>query len=221
MTKYVAYYRVSTKSQANSGLGLEAQRSAVQNFTRGVDDIVLHEFTDVESGKINTRPMLLQAIESAIRLYAKLLIAKLDRLSRNASFIFTLRDSKVDFICCDMPDANSLTIGILAVLAQDERERISARTKSALQELKRKGFKLGTPENLTSMSRSRSLETRKENANQNENNRKAGALIVAMRVQGVSYTVICKELNKLGFKSRRGGEFSITQAQRLYNRYFD
>lgn len=142
--KYVAYYRVSTKKQGQSGLGLEAQRSAVEKFTSNYSDDILTEFTDIESGKNDDRPELKKAIEEAKRNNAQLIIAKLDRLSRNAAFIFTLRDSKVDFICADMPTANSVTIGIMAVLAQDERERISQRTKAALFELKKQGKKLGS-----------------------------------------------------------------------------
>ncbi len=147
-----------------------------------------------------------------------LLIAKLDRLSRNASFIFTLRDSKIDFICCDMPNANSVTIGIMAVLAQDERERISHRTKSALAELKSKGIKLGSPENMTVEARMKGLETRKQNALENENNRKAAALIISMKQVGKTFAQITRELNELGFKTRTGKDFQQNQVQLLYKR---
>src|SRR4030095_6309592 len=110
-------------------------------------------FTEKESGKINSRPQLLTAIDYAKEHSATLLIAKLDRLSRNASFIMTLRDTGVNFVCCDMPEANTLTIGIMAVMAQDERERISRRTKDALAVLKKRGVKLGNPKNLTDKAR--------------------------------------------------------------------
>lgn len=134
MTKYVAYYRVSTKAQGSSGLGLEAQRASVAGFVKGSDRraVIVAEFTEVESGKKDKRMELMAAIERAKREGAVLVIAKLDRLSRNASFIFTLRDSRVNFLCVDMPDANTLTIGIFATLAQHERELISQRTKAAL-----------------------------------------------------------------------------------------
>ena len=108
---YVAYYRVSTKKQGESGLGLDAQRSAVAGFVKGA---IIAEFTEVESGKKNQREQLRLAIGRAKKEGAVLVIAKLDRLSRNASFIFTLRDSGVNFQCVDMPDANTLTIGIFA-----------------------------------------------------------------------------------------------------------
>ncbi|SFF36436.1 recombinase family protein [Spirosoma endophyticum] len=122
--KYVAYYRVSTKAQGESGLGLEAQRSSVAGFVKGG---VLAEFTEVESGKNNQRVQLGAAIDCAKKEGAILVIAKLDRLSRNASFIFTLRDSGVNFQCVDMPDANTLTIGIFATLAQHDRTGDPAR----------------------------------------------------------------------------------------------
>jgi DNA invertase Pin-like site-specific DNA recombinase len=214
--KYVAYYRVSTKRQGLSGLGLEAQRSAVQKFTNNCSDCLIAEFTDVESGKNDNRPELNKAIEEAKRNNAQLIIAKLDRLSRNAAFIFTLRDSKVDFICADMPNANSVTIGIMAVLAQDERERISQRTKAALTELKKQGKKLGSPQNLNSIAIERGRETRKQNALESENNKKAGALIVSLRNGGKSFYEITKTLNELGFKTRRNCKFRQVQTQRLY-----
>lgn len=218
MTKYIAYYRVSTQKQGNSGLGLEAQRSDVCRFVeRG--GILIAEYQDIESGKNNNRPKLIMAIEECKKQGATLLIAKLDRLSRNASFILMLRDSKIVFVCCDMPDANSMTIGIMAILAQDERERTSQRTKAALAELKRKGVKLGTPDNLTEQARINSLQVRQEKAYSDENNRKAGALIVSMRGQGKTFYQITKELNKLGFKTRKGKIFQQNQVQILYSRY--
>jgi DNA invertase Pin-like site-specific DNA recombinase len=128
---YTPYYRVSTRKQGNSGLGLEAQQAAVHAFIQEPAQL-LEEFVEVESGKKNQRPQLLAAIAQARRVGSTLLIAKLDRLSRNAGFIFALRDSGVDFVCCDMPDANTLTVGLFAVIAQHERETISQRTKDAL-----------------------------------------------------------------------------------------
>ncbi|GAB3900781.1 recombinase family protein [Spirosoma agri] len=151
LAKYVAYYRVSTRAQGDSGLGLEGQRYAVANFVKESDRraAIVAEYTEVESGKNNQRVQLTAAIDRAKKEGAVLVIAKLDRLSRNASFIFTLRDSGVNFQCVDMPDANTLTIGIFATLAQHERELISSRTKAALQAKIAKGAILGKPENLT------------------------------------------------------------------------
>lgn len=217
MEKYIAYFRVSTQKQGRSGLGLEAQRTSVRRFLSQGDNL-LAEYTDIESGKRDERPNMLKAIEECKKEGAILLIAKLDRLSRNASFIFALRDSRINFKCCDMPNANSVTIGIMAVLAQDERERISQRTKDALAELKRKGKRLGTPKNLTQEAREKGLRIRKENAIKNENNRKATAMIIAMRQQGKSFYAITKELNDLGFKTRMNSIFHQNQVQILFNR---
>ena len=215
---YIAYYRVSTQHQGNSKLGLEAQKSDVARHLSKTEGKLIAEFQDIESGKKNNRPQLIHAIEECKNQKATLLIAKLDRLSRNASFIFTLRDSKIDFICCDMPNANSVTIGIMAVLAQDERERISQRTKSALAELKKRGVKLGNPENLTDEARVKGQKVRFENALNNENNRKASILISNLRERGLSFYKIAKKLNEFGYKTRRGCAFSRTQAQRLFER---
>jgi len=216
--KYVGYYRVSTQKQGNSGLGLEAQRTDVCRFI-SKDGELIAEYQDIESGKNNNRPSLINAIEECKKSGATLLIAKLDRLSRNASFVFTLRDSKVNFVCCDMPDANSVTIGIMAVLAQDERERTSHRTKSALAELKKQGKKLGSPQNLTAHSREISLQVRTQNAMMNENNRKAGALIIALHKEGKTFYQITKTINELGFRTRTGKNFQQNQIQILFKRY--
>ena len=134
---YVAYYQVSARKQGDSELGLESQRSAVACFVQGP---ILAEFTDVESGKNNQRVELARAIDKATKERATLVIAKLDRLSRNAVFIFALKDSGVDFQCVDIPDANTLTIGIFATLAQHERELINSRTRSALAAKKAQGL---------------------------------------------------------------------------------
>jgi DNA invertase Pin-like site-specific DNA recombinase len=215
---YIAYYRVSTQHQGNSKLGLEAQKSDVNKHISRTESNLIAEFQDIESGKKNNRPQLINAIEECKKQNATLLIAKLDRLSRNASFIFTLRDSQVKFKCVDMPNANSVTIGIMAVLAQDERERISQRTKSALAELKKRGIKLGNPENLTNEARVKGLKARLDNAYNNENNRKASILISNLREKGLSFYKIAKKLNEYGYKTRRGCVFSRTQAQRLFER---
>ena len=218
MQKYVAYYRVSTKQQGESGLGLEAQKTMVKNFLKNDDGLVC-EYEEVESGKNNNRPQLLKAIEKSKSEGATLLIAKLDRLSRSASFILLLKDSNVDFKCCDMPEANSLTIGIMAVLAQEERELISKRTISALQELKAKGIKLGNPKNLTPEAQKMGSEAMRLKALSNENNRKATALIVSLRNAGKTYGKIADDLNTNGFKTSRGCEFTSSQVLVLYDRF--
>ena len=216
MTKYVAYYRVSTKSQGNSGLGLEAQRIAVKQFIKS--NSIIEEFTEVESGKNNNREQLHAAIKCAKNNNAKLIIAKLDRLSRNAGFIFALRDSGVDFVCADIPDANTLTIGIFAVLAQHERELISSRTKAALQAKKHQGITLGTPNNLTHEHRLKAYQLRSEIAKNNENNKRAAALIKSYRSQGMNWSAIANELNNAGFKTSQGKSFQVVQVQRIFRR---
>lgn len=216
--KYISYYRVSTKKQEKSGLGLDAQKTAVKNFL-DKESILITEYQEAESGKDNERPQLIRAIEHCKSTGAVLLIAKLDRLSRNAAFILTLRDSKIEFVCADMPTANSVTIGIMAILAQDERERISHRTKVALAELKGRGINLGSPQNLTNDSRTRSIEVRRNNALEDENNRKATAMIVLMKHNGKSLYFISNQLNENGFKTRTGKEFNQMTVKRLYDRY--
>lgn len=214
--KYVAYYRVSTAKQGASGLGLEAQQFAVATFLKGQK--ISSEFVEVESGKKNNRPQLIAAIEQARKIKATLVIAKLDRLSRNASFIFTLKDSGVDFVCADMPDANTLTIGIFAVLAQHERELISSRTKAALQAKIAQGAKLGTPKNLTYEDRVAGAQVLKERALTNQNNKRASAMIKLYRKQGLTWMGIAAQLNEDGFRTSRGREFQAVQVQRIYQR---
>jgi DNA invertase Pin-like site-specific DNA recombinase len=147
-----------------------------------------------------------------------LLIAKLDHLSRNASFILSLRDSGVQFACCDMPDANTLTVGLFAIIAQHKRETTSQRTKDALQAKKARGAQLGTPANLTEDVRLLGLVMRQRNAREHGGIRQATALILARRAQGLSCERIAQELNELGFTARRGGDFSQKQVQRLLDR---
>lgn len=216
MKKYVAYYRVSTAKQGASGLGLDAQQTAVAAFVK--DAPLLAEFVEIESGKKNLRPKLTAAIAAAKASGAVLVIAKLDRLSRNAGFIFALRDSGVDFVAADMPDANTLTVGIFAVIAQHERETISKRTKDALQAKIAKGGKLGTPENLTELVRQQGLQARQRNAREHSGSKQATALIVSRKAQNASFNQIASELNSLGFTARRGGTFNQRQVQRLYER---
>ena len=232
MKKYIAYYRVSTREQGDSGLGLRAQKQAVK---RHIDesDILVKEFEEIESGKKSDRPQLLKAIEVAKENGATLIIAKLDRLSRNAKFIFTLRDSGVKFICADMPEANSLTIGLLSVLAEEEAKRISERTSSALAQIKNKiesgekhiskngnvVKKLGSPQNLTDEVRKAGRDSYSNKALNNPENKRAGAFIVSLKEQGLTYYAITEKLNESGFKTSRGNDFNQMQVKRLYKRY--
>ena len=141
--KFVAYYRVSTDRQGKSGLGLDAQRKAVLDYLDGGKWELINEFTEIESGSRNDRPELEKALAACKKHRAKLVIAKLDRLSRDLAFIATLMTKKVDFVCCDNPTATKFTIHILAAVAEHERDAISARTKAALAAVKARGKKLG------------------------------------------------------------------------------
>ena len=144
--KFVAYYRVSTEKQGRSGLGLEAQKEAVSSYIASTSDKLIASFQEIESGTNNERPELKAALDVAKRKGAKLIVAKLDRLGRKASYILRLIDeSGVEFHICDQPDADKLTITILAAVAEREAENTSIRTKAALSVRKAQGVKLGNP----------------------------------------------------------------------------
>jgi len=213
---YVAYYRVSTLQQGKSGLGLAAQQQIVRSFVK--EAAVLGEFVEVESGKTAERPQLRQALQLAKARGAVLVIAKLDRLSRNVAFIASLMESGVEFVACDQPQANKFTVHIFAALAEQERDLISERTRRALQVLKKQGKQLGSPQNLTAAAHAEGLATRQRNARQHEGNRQATALILARLAQGHSYNQIAAELASLGFRTRRGCAFTHKQVQRLAQR---
>ena len=212
-SRFVGYYRVSTTKQGDSKLGLLAQQEAVMKHTNGC---LLAEYTDIASGKSNERPELLKAIEYAKQHDAVLVIAKLDRLSRSLEYIFRLRDSGVRFICCDMPDANTLTIGIIASLAQHERELIADRTKAALLSKKRVGWVGGNNgKYLSDEGRAKSIETRRQNALNNRNNKMAWLIVQEKLDSGHSLRSIAKQLNNFGFLTSRGKQFSAQSVKKL------
>lgn len=217
--KYIAYYRVSSKQQGISGLGLEAQKNLVYTFLKGEEPI--EEFTDIESGtsKGNDRRGLKEALERCKEHNATLIIAKLDRLSRNVSFISKLMESEVEFIATDMPQANKFTIHIFSALAEQEAQFISERTQVALQEAKKKGKKLGSPQNLTQEARRKGTLTRMKRALENENNRRATAMIVSMKKDNLSYRKIAESLNESGFITSTGKKFTSSQVFTLYERF--
>jgi DNA invertase Pin-like site-specific DNA recombinase len=142
--KIIAYYRVSTAKQGKSGLGLEGQRAALETFASQQGATVVADYQEIESGKRSDRPQLARAVAHAKRSKATLVVAKLDRLSRNVAFLSTLLESGIDFVACDNPHANKFTIHILAAVAEHEAEAISLRTKAALEAAKRRGKKLGS-----------------------------------------------------------------------------
>ncbi len=200
--KFVTYYRVSTNQQGINGLGIAAQHSAVEHFLNGEQPAF--EFTEVESGKRNARPQLERAIACCRKHKAKLLIAKLDRLSRNAAFLLNLMDSHVDFVCCDMPQADKFTIQILACVAQKEAEMISQRTKEGLAAAKRRGVKLGNP-------RIAKLQPKANAARKQQAKEFAAKLKPVLRKAqahgATSLRSMSECLNRLGYRSPKGNQF--------------
>ena len=196
-SSFVAYYRVSTDRQGESGLGLEAQRAAVGRFTYGAS--LLSEFQEIESGKRHTnRPQLAAALDQCRRHKATLIIARLDRLARNVHFISGLMESGVDFVAVDMPQANRLTIHILAAVAEHEREAISQRTKAALGAAKQRGTQLGNPRWQGSIEGARTARNPVP---------VSPALLSIMqnrRAEGWTLRRIAAEMNGLGLKTPRG-----------------
>jgi len=211
---YIAYYRVSTQKQGQSGLGIDAQKAAVAQFTGHCTNCILGTYTDIETGKNNDRPELLKAIAQAKQTGAKLLIAKLDRLSRNAAFILTLKDSGVDFVCCDMPEATAVTIGIMAIFAQQEREMISKRTKDALQaKLARTGeWRKGVITAETHAKGQAAIKTKAEN---NQNTMRAKNYAKALKEQGMTLQAIADRLNAEGHLTATGKQYQRTSVNRL------
>lgn len=214
--KYIAYYRVSTNKQGVSGLGLEAQKQSVYGMVGKAN--IISEFTEVESGANDEREILGKALMECSKAGAKLVIAKLDRLSRDLEFICKLMKSGAEFMCCDLPNANSFTLHIFAAFAEHERQMISERTKKGLQSLKeREGkvhYKKGT--NLDNIKKANEAVHLK--AMKNENNTRAAVFAKEAREKGINFTDIMNELNRLGFKTSKGFEFTnIIQVKRLLN----
>jgi DNA invertase Pin-like site-specific DNA recombinase len=203
--RFVAYFRVSTDKQGESGLGLDAQRQAVMNYLNGGPWRLVAEHTEVESGKRNARPELQKALAACRRHKAKLCIAKLDRLSRNLAFIATLMDSGVEFVATDNPHANKLTIHILAAVAEHEREAISERTKAALAAAKARGKKLGGPR--LAAARKASIKARSEAADAFAAN--VRPIIKEIQASGVSsLRGVARALTARGVPTARGGSWS-------------
>jgi DNA invertase Pin-like site-specific DNA recombinase len=201
----VSYLRVSTNKQGIGGLGIDAQRNAVANFINSNGGKLVAEFAEVESGKRKDRPELDKAIALCRKTKARLIIAKLDRLARNAAFVLNLKDSGVDFVAVDAPHANRLTITILAAVAEQERDWISERTKAGLAAAARRGIKLGNP-NLDKV-RSKAIA-----ANQARANKFALKLAPVVReIQKAGVTTlrgIAECLNARGYKTALGKAFT-------------
>lgn len=219
MTNYIAYYRVSRKEQGISNLGLLAQKSSVEKYVAGQDGIILDEFTEIETGtNKRERIEIHKAIKKAKDTGAILIIAKLDRLARNVSFVSSLMDAGIEFLAVDMPSANNFTIHIFSALAEQEAKLISSRTKLALAELRKKGVVLGNPKNLTNEARAKGTERIKDNALNNDRNRQAQSIIANCKEKGMTYRQIANYLNELNFKTRYGKQFLPSTVYQLFSR---
>jgi DNA invertase Pin-like site-specific DNA recombinase len=219
MTRYVAYYRVSTAGQGRSGLGLEAQRQAVHTF---IGSPPAHEFTEVESGKRSDRPELHKALDFAELTNSVLIVAKLDRLSRDVEFLSRLQKAPIKIIFADMPFADSFMIGIMAQVAQWEREQISKRTKAALAVAKARGRSIGGDRgNLAQHSKAgaeASAEKRRKTANARA--QKVLPHVLKARQEGFrTYKAIAAYLNRKGIRTSRGSEWQSSSVQRLASKH--
>lgn len=213
---HVSYLRVSTQRQGASGLGLEAQRQTVSQFLAGGTRTALAEFVEVETGKganaLEKRPELRSALEQCRKSGATLLIAKLDRLTRNVFFVSGLMESKVKFIACDLPEANQLTIHIMAAFAEHEARRISERTRDALAAAKARGVVLGAtgPQNLR-----RHVEQRQAGAEAFR--ARLRPVLEGFTAQGINRRAMVVQLNALGIRAAGGGAWSLGQLQRVFD----
>ena len=220
--KIVSYLRVSTVKQGQSGLGLEAQAAAIDAYVEHRRARILGRFVEVESGKHNDRPELVKALHLAKVTGATLVIAKLDRLSRNAAFLLALQDSGVKFVAADMPEANELTVGIMALVAQQEREAISRRTKEALRAAKARGRRLGNPNGAEALRRAQrgnaaGVEAIKRQADRHAENLRP--VIDALAKDHIaSLGAIATALNDRGMLTPRGGRWHKSSVQNLLAR---
>jgi DNA invertase Pin-like site-specific DNA recombinase len=213
--KFVAYYRVSTQKQGQSGLGLEAQKAGVLSYLDGGGWKLIEEFTEVETGKganaLDRRPQLRAALALCKKQKATLVIAKLDRLARNVHFVSGLIESGVEFVAADMPQANKTMIQMYAVMSEWERDAISKRTKEALSAAKARGVKLGTagPRNLR-----RVIDQRQAEADAYAENLRG----VLLGIKNLSQRAIANKMNSLGIKSPHGGQWHLPTVQRVMAR---
>lgn len=218
--RYIAYERVSTARQGQSGLGLEAQARAIEAFLAAQGNACLSgRFTEVESGRRNDRPQLHAALTLARLTGATLLIARLDRLSRNAAFLLALRDSGVRFVACDMPEANDLTIGIMALVAEQEREAISKRTREALAAARARGTRLGNPNGAAALRRAGlggAPLRRAVSDNADAFARSLAPVIADLQRRGHrSLRAIALQLNQRGILTRRGKRWHVSNVRNL------
>ena len=225
MCRVVAYYRVSTADQGRSGLGLEAQRQAVRNLCESRGWEVIDERTEVESGKTSNRPQLSAALHHAKVTGSTLVVAKLDRLSRSVAFLSALQDSGAKFVAADMPEANDLTVHIMAAVAQAEREAISKRTKDALRVAKAAGRKLGNPNGAQALRRAgkgNAAAVERVKAGADSYAHDLAPVVADIKASGVtSLGGIAAELNARHIQTRRGGKWYPSSVKNLLRRYPD
>ena len=221
----VGYARVSTKGQGESGLGLEGQQTAIATYASQHGAVVIRLYVEVESGRKADRPQLQLAIAHSKRSKATLVVAKLDRLTRNVGFLSRLMESGVDFVACDNPTANKLTIHILAAVAENEAEAISARTKAALTAYKARGGKLGATrpqcQNLTDAARKIGAKAAGAAvaAKANEAYSDLAPIMRQMRANGSTQQAIADELNQQGHTTRHGKQWNQVQVKRVLDRF--
>jgi len=216
--RFIVYLRVSTRQQGVSGLGLDAQRETVERYIRSVGGEEKGRVVEVESGRKSSRVGLDEALRQCRVYRAALLIAKLDRLARNVLFTATLMESKVDFVACDMPEANALTIHIMAAMAEHEAKAISARTKAALAQAKLRGTKLGgVREGVVSVNdATRAKAAARVRQKGNDDAIRVGGTIQEIRRAGhVSLSAMSAELNRLGVATPRGGAWTATSVRNV------
>ena len=219
-SRYVAYLRVSTQRQGSSGLGLQAQQEIIRKYLNGNSPIA--EFIEVESGRKSDRPKLHEALELCKKKKATLIVAKMDRLSRNVAFTSQLLDSGIEIVFCDFPKANRLVLTIIAAISEYEAGLIRKRTKEALQIKKEHGFKLGKPENLINnleKAIANSRKTNMEKAYNNPNNRRAVALLKNLVKTTSNLSEMARQLNDEGFVTSRGCKFTSKQVSLLLKKH--
>jgi DNA invertase Pin-like site-specific DNA recombinase len=218
--KFIAYYRVSTARQGASGLGLEAQKDAVRTHLNGGSWSLVDEVTEVESGKRNDRPKLAEALRLCRMHGATLIIAKLDRLARNVAFISNLMESGVEFTAVDFPQANRLTVHILAAVAEHEAQMISARTKAALAAAKARGRKLGGDRGnfLTVRDRGNAASVAVRGGKADKRAADLAPMMRDLQAGGASLRQMAAALNERGIPTARGGTWSAVQVQRVLER---
>lgn len=217
---YIAYLRQSTVKQEISGLGVEAQRGIIQNYLK--DRKPIAEYIETESGRKSNRPKLIEALELCRKTGATLIVAKLDRLSRNVAFTSKLLESDVEIVFCDFPEANKLVLHIISSIAEYEAGLISQRTKQSLQAKKARGYKLGKSENLLAkleQAVENSNNTNRKKALDNPNNKRAIALLKNLVKEERSLSEMARILNKEGFVTSKGCQFKASQVSILLKRY--